>query len=243
MALKGMVKEAEARDNTELEAVLKEYDQLLSDNDTNIPIMKRRIALLRSMGRVSEAVSSLVQLLDFSPTDAEAWSELADLYFSQGMYPQAIYALEEVLVLVPNTWSIYARLGEMQYMAATASGATAGAGGGAYQQHMAEAIKRFTRSIELCDDYLRGYYGLKLVTTRLLKDPATKSTKQTDEDEFTLPDVRTIERLNELATAKLAEIVRRNTAKEEGWRGYDEREVAAAQELLSQDVAASGIER
>jgi len=145
-------------------------------------------------------------------------------------------------------------------MAATASGATAGAGGGAYQQHMAEAIKRFTRSIELCDDYLRGYYGLKLVsgfmkgvgsgvltaakvTTRLLKDPATKSTKQTDEDEFTLPDVRTIERLNELATAKLAEIVRRNTAKEEGWRGYDEREVAAAQELLSQDVAASGIER
>jgi len=68
--------------------------------------MKRRIALLRSMGRVSEAVSSLVQLLDFSPTDAEAWSELADLYFSQGMYPQAIYALEEVLVLVPNTWSV-----------------------------------------------------------------------------------------------------------------------------------------
>jgi len=36
MALKGMVKEAEARANTELEAVLKEYDQLLSDNDTNI---------------------------------------------------------------------------------------------------------------------------------------------------------------------------------------------------------------
>jgi hypothetical protein len=45
-------------------------------------------------------------------------------------------------------------------MAATASGA----GSGSYQKYMAEAIKRFSRSIELCDDYLRGYYGLKLVS-------------------------------------------------------------------------------
>lgn len=58
------------------------------------------------MGRVAEAASSLVQLLDFSPTDAEAWSELADVYFSQGLYPQAIYALEEVLVLAPNAWNV-----------------------------------------------------------------------------------------------------------------------------------------
>jgi len=47
-------------------------------------------------------------------------------------------------------------------MAATAPGA--GTGTGAYQKCMAEALKRFSRSIELCDDYLRGYYGLKLVS-------------------------------------------------------------------------------
>lgn len=74
---------------------------------TNIqPITKRRIALLRSMGRIAEAVSSLIQLLDFSPTDTEAWAELADLYVSQGLYPQAIYALEEVLVKAPNAWNV-----------------------------------------------------------------------------------------------------------------------------------------
>lgn len=44
-------------------------------------------------------------------------------------------------------------------MAATAPGVA----GGSYQKYMAEALKRFSRSIELCDDYLRGYYGLKLV--------------------------------------------------------------------------------
>lgn len=33
------------------------------------------------------------------------------------------------------------------------------------QKYLAESIKRFSRSIELCDDYLRGYYGLKRVNS------------------------------------------------------------------------------
>ncbi|KAL1836074.1 hypothetical protein VTJ49DRAFT_5609 [Mycothermus thermophilus] len=234
-ALDGLVKEATAKNNGELEEVLKEYDQILSENDTNIPIAKRRIALLRSMGRASDAASALVQLLDFSPTDAEAWSELSDIYLSQGLYPQAIYAIEEVLVLAPNAWNIHARLGELQYMAATASG---GAANGSYQKYMAEAIKRFSRSIELCDDYLRGYYGLKLVSKALLNGDGAKTSKQTEEGDFALPDRSTLEKLHELATAKLAEIVRRAAAKERGWRGYSEAETAAARELLAQDTAA-----
>jgi hypothetical protein len=41
-------------------------------------------------------------------------------------------------------------------MAATASESGA-------DKYLAESLRRFCRSIELCDDYLRGYYGLKLV--------------------------------------------------------------------------------
>jgi tetratricopeptide (TPR) repeat protein len=209
-----------------------------------------------------------VQLLDFSPTDSEAWSELSDIYLSQGLYPQAIYAAEEILVLAPNAWNvcsptiarslspmlmhlfqIHARLGELQYMAAT----TSGVAGGSYQKYMAEALKRFSRSIELCDDYLRGYYGLKLVRPSLsggemsadvpqiskkLLDDGAKAVKQADDSEFALPDTSTIERLNELATAKLSEIVRHSAANDRGWRGYSEAEVAAARELLAEDVSA-----
>ena len=58
------------------------------------------------MGKVEESVSALISLLDFLPMDAEAWSELADLYLSQGLYPQALYALEEVIVLQPNAWNV-----------------------------------------------------------------------------------------------------------------------------------------
>ncbi|KAH0595177.1 hypothetical protein MHUMG1_06926 [Metarhizium humberi] len=228
LALKGLVKEATASNNSELEKILEEYEALLQQNDASIPIRKRKVALLRSMGKLPEAVTALNSLLDVCPTDPEAWAELADMYVTQGLYSQAVYALEEVLVLSPNAWNIHARLGEVSFMAAT----TASEGGS--QKHYAEAVKRFCRSIELCDDYLRGYYGLKLVTDKLVQN-TPKSKK--DSEGFQLPDQAAIEKLNEAATKKLGEIVRRNGAKDKLWQGYDAREIAAARELLDSSSA------
>jgi hypothetical protein len=50
------------------------------------------------------------------------------------------------------------------------------------------------------------------------------------------PDLKTVERLNETATAKLSEIVRRSVGGEAGWEGYDEAEVIAAKALLNSDA-------
>lgn len=231
MALVGLLKEADAQDNATLEVVLKEYNAILDRNPTNIPIVKRRVALLRSLGRVSDAVAALLSLLDFSPTDSEAWSELSDMYFSQGLYPQAIFALEEVLVLQPNAWNIHARLGELLLMAAKSSQPTDAS------RQLAEAIKRFCRSVELCDDYLRGFYGLKLATRKLLQEPP-KAAKQSNDDDLPLPNAATLQRLDELATEKLAEITRKFAAGEKGWQGYDEAEIVAAKALLEEDSSA-----
>lgn len=67
---------------------------------------KRRIALLKTLGKTTEAITALNEFVDSSPTDAEAWAELADLYVGQGMYPQAVFALEEVLLITPNAWNV-----------------------------------------------------------------------------------------------------------------------------------------
>ncbi|KAI1284548.1 tetratricopeptide [Xylaria sp. FL0933] len=230
MALKGLLKEATATDNAALESVLQEYDQILQENPPNLPVAKRRAALLRSMGRTSSAVNALNSLLDMSPTDAEAWAELADLYLSQGLYSQAIFAQEEVLVLQPNAWNIHARLGEMLLMAAKTSDAP---------KRLTEALKRFCRSIELCDNYLRGYYGLKLTVQQLLSDSSLKASKQSEPEEWPMPAASTLQKLDEVATEKLAEIVRRNTAGEKNWQGYAEAEIAAARELLDSRAVAT----
>lgn len=70
------------------------------------PVSKRRIALLRSMKRIPEAVVALNKFLESSPTDAEAWAELSDIYLSQGQFQQSIFALEEVLLISPNAWNV-----------------------------------------------------------------------------------------------------------------------------------------
>ncbi len=67
---------------------------------------KRRIALLKTLDKTTEAITALNEFLDSSPTDAEAWAELADLYVTQGLYQQAIFALEEVLLITPYAWNV-----------------------------------------------------------------------------------------------------------------------------------------
>jgi len=230
MALKGLGKEATAENDEALKKVLEEYQEILDENAANVPIAKRKVALLRSMGREGEAIQALTTLLDISPVDSEAWSELADLYLSQGLYAQAVHALEEVLILVPNAWNFQARLGEVLLMAASANSDS-------QQKYLAESVKRFCRSVELCEDYLRGYYGLKKVTDQILKDTDKAKKGKTDPEVFQMPEQKTIERLNQAATDKLAEIVRRNTAGEPGWQGYKKDEVDAAKELIAKSTA------
>ncbi|KAJ9630477.1 Inositol phosphatase SIW14 [Taxawa tesnikishii (nom. ined.)] len=235
-ALNGLYREATARDDKALEEVLRSYEDVLKETPTNMPIRKRRVALLRSMGRVGDAIGALRELLDASPIDAEAWSELADMYISQGAYSQAIFCLEEVLLITPNAWNIHARLGEATYISANAAESD-----GDKLKTLSEAMRRFCRSIELCDDYLRGYYGLKLTTSRLLETlnktskPASASSNAQGGD-LAPPTLSSVQRLNELSTSKLAEIIRRSSAGEKGWDGYDQAEIIATRELLDRDT-------
>ncbi|KAJ5971136.1 Tetratricopeptide-like helical [Penicillium vulpinum] len=115
MGLRGLYEEATAKDEPALEKCLQEYDNTLSQSPVNVPILKRRVALLRSLNRPSDAISGLIQLVDAIPTDAEAWCELADLYQSQGLGSQAIFSLEEALLIAPNSWNASTRILDNDY--------------------------------------------------------------------------------------------------------------------------------
>ena len=55
---------------------------------------------------------------------------------------------------MPFLGKIHARLGEILYITGTANGD---------RSVIVEAMRRFCRSLELCNGYIRGCYGLKLV--------------------------------------------------------------------------------
>ena len=154
----------------------------------------------------------------------------------------------EFVKLINDIEQIHARLGEILYISATSSNETADT------KTFAEAMRRFCRSVELCDDYLRGYYGLKLVlsclpphvidrtkdvtqtTDRLLSalpddSTSTRQIVSTDNGELPMPSTTTVRKLNERATFKLAEITRDTTGK-----GLNHAEVVAAKALLDKST-------
>lgn len=106
MGLMGLYHEAMAKDQARLDVIDEQYKEVIESEPTNFVLRKRRIALLRRLNRPNEAISALVELLDASPTDGEAWAELGDLYSSLGMYERAVYCLEEVLLVMPNAWNV-----------------------------------------------------------------------------------------------------------------------------------------
>ena len=78
-------------------------------------------------------------------------------------------------------------------------------------------------------------------TNRLLEALASsKKSQQASSDPLTgdlaPPTVASVTKLNEMATAKLAEIVRRCSSEDRQYDGYSESEIKAARELLDKDA-------
>jgi ER membrane protein complex subunit 2 len=186
----------------------------------NVPILKRRIALMKSVGKPQDAIQDLVQFVDSFPTDMEAWCELSDLYYGQGFTSQAIFCLEEAIVIAPHTWMLHARLGELEYMAATASNDNA-----EVEKHLTIAVQRFSRSIELCDDFLRGFYGLRVAADKLLQ---VANASKANADHVISAD--SLEKLALLARTRLEAILKDRTSSRTS--PAEDPEVIAAQELL-----------
>ncbi|EPS42675.1 hypothetical protein H072_3319 [Dactylellina haptotyla CBS 200.50] len=225
MALQGIYDEATSSNHAQLEEVLKNYDEVLKEDPTNFPITKRRITLLHHLNKKTEAIAALTALLDLNPTDGECWSQLAQYYFEVSMFSQAIYCLEEVLLILPNAYNIHARLGEISCIAAETSGA------GKEVEKLEASLRWYLRAVELCDGYLRGYYGVKMVTARLLQSKYSSATR-------TIPEEK-VNKLNSVATVHLNDIVTGFEKNKKGFTGYNPAEVAAAKELLEADSSSS----
>lgn len=244
ITLRGIYEESQAKTDKELEQVFDNYEQILRENPTNFGIRKRRVAIVKSLGRTNDAITALTVLLENSPTDAEAWAELADLYAGIGEYARAIYSLEEVLLIVPNAWSAHAQIATYYYLLSQSPEQTSPL------PSLALALRHFSRALELNTSYLRGFYGLKIVAKALLPilssssttTPSTSSSRRNktdseDSGDLPPPSLATVQKLDALATEKLAEIVRNYAAAKSGWTGYEEAEVIAARELLDREGA------
>ncbi|KAI3887074.1 hypothetical protein MKX03_021174 [Papaver bracteatum] len=78
------------------------YKGLLEDNPLDQVIHKRRIAMSKAQGNVSEAITRLNKYLEIFMADHDAWRELAEIYVSLQMYKQAAFCYEELILCQPT---------------------------------------------------------------------------------------------------------------------------------------------
>ena len=139
--------------------------------------------------------------MDIFPTDQESWLELASLYLYQNKYPQAAFALEELLLLAPQNAFYLLKYAEVLY--------TMG--------ELVKAYKLYLRILELGNGnlspsstrvvdrvqgpWVRALWGLKMCASKLLSSKAMATS-----DDSSIKAER-VEELDTLATKLLLESV------------------------------------
>ncbi|KAK9237558.1 hypothetical protein V1525DRAFT_403540 [Lipomyces kononenkoae] len=146
---------------------VKALEFLAARPDTELGTVKRKIVILKSTSQTSLYIGELLKLVDNFPSDAESWAELASAYLDAGLYAQSIFALHEVLLLVPLAYNINALVGETLLLYVSSLPAASSSSTLAIEEKLVEAVKFFLRSVELCEDYVRGWAGVLAATKRI----------------------------------------------------------------------------
>jgi tetratricopeptide (TPR) repeat protein len=172
------------------DAALAFYNKVLAVEPTNVPVIKRKITLLKSIGKVGDAIHELVSYLDTFYTDADAWLELAELYQSMNAFERANYCFGEAVLINPHNHFNHLQYADSFY---TLSLQQPGA------SHLDNALREYLRAIELCDNLLRGFCGVKACCSTLMRSPK----------EIPLEELK---QLDALATDQLAKLTRTKIA-------------------------------
>ncbi|KAI8868873.1 hypothetical protein GQ42DRAFT_35008 [Ramicandelaber brevisporus] len=118
--------------------------------------------------------------------------ELADCYLALNMYRQALFCLDEVMLLIPQNHIPQLKAAETLYSIG----------------HLASALKRFCRALELCPDNVRALYGIQLCLARLLNRSGDPS--GSGDDAVAPPSQETLEKLSTLVSSQLNDIYTRS---------------------------------
>ncbi|QPG75047.1 hypothetical protein FOA43_002387 [Brettanomyces nanus] len=159
--------------------------KLRSDDDLYV-LKKRKASMFQSDPQ--KYVVKLLELIDLRPLDYETWCELADVYLANGELEKCHYCYLEVLLGLPSAYNIWARMGEVTLLMAKS------VNGKASTKYLKNCVRYFSRSVELCELFSRGWCGLYVTLSRL-------SDKGGD---YTTLKQLTNDKLNHIVNAKLA---------------------------------------
>lgn len=134
---------------------IRQYNEMIEDDETNTGPRKRKIAILISQRKNVEAIKELCDYLKKFMNDQEAWKELCELYMLEQDYSKAIFCMEELLLSHPLSHIYHTRLAEMYYTLGT-------------HESLEQARSYYSQALKLNESNVRALHGLHLTLKNLL---------------------------------------------------------------------------
>jgi Cytochrome c biogenesis factor len=197
------------------------YNDMLSENPSNVYALKRKYVILRSQLQDLEARRCLNDYLEQNGSDAAAWVEMAKTCMEQGDYKGAAYCYEEVVLFSPMDANLHCTLGEL-YVTIGGDSNDDDDDKGNYVL----ARKHFAQCLEFDKGHVRAMFGLVSATECYLecveKDAShnnnnnnnndKKKTTKKKEEEEDVDDVEFVKDLRAHGVQQLYKSFDRNTA-------------------------------
>ncbi|XP_069777087.1 ER membrane protein complex subunit 2 isoform X2 [Narcine bancroftii] len=145
----------------------KMYDEILQEDPTNTAARKRKIAILKALGKTTEAIRELNEYLEQFVGDQEAWHELAELYINEHDYGKAAFCLEELMMTNPHN-HLYCQLyAEVKY---THGGL----------ENLEISRKYFSQALKLNNRNMRALFGLYMSASHIASNPKANAKMKKD---------------------------------------------------------------
>jgi len=157
--LAGMISEASGNFNE----ADKLYKAILSTDETNAHVSKRRVACLKAQNKTKEYITELNEYLKIYQTDQEAWLELCDAYLNELEYGKAAFCVEELILAHPYNHVYHQKYADIRYT----------------QGNFELARSYYSFALKLNPNNVRALYGLMLSTTNL---KSTQKSKESTEN-------------------------------------------------------------
>ncbi|XP_048385399.1 ER membrane protein complex subunit 2 isoform X1 [Stegostoma tigrinum] len=143
------------------------YDAILQEDATNTAARKRKIAILKALGKTTEAIRELNEYLEQFVGDQEAWHELAELYINEHDYGKAAFCLEELMMTNPHNHLYSQHYAEVKY---TQGGL----------ENLEISRKYFSQSLKLNNRNMRALFGLYMSASHIASNPKANAKMKKD---------------------------------------------------------------
>eukprot|EP00761_Pharyngomonas_kirbyi_P014929 gb/GECH01014960.1/.p1 GENE.gb/GECH01014960.1/~~gb/GECH01014960.1/.p1 ORF type:complete len:285 (+),score=87.36 gb/GECH01014960.1/:1-855(+) len=155
--LQGLLREAEG----DIDGAKELYEHLLEEHPTDRFCLRRAIAIKRSQGDLTEALTAMNEYLTVFAADAEAFEEMAEIYLMAEDEENAVFCLEEVMLAMPEDDGSHVMLAEVLYR----------------REAYVTARQHYAKAVTMNHNNIRALFGLILAAENTSDEKADQLIK------------------------------------------------------------------